>query len=182
MEFIELEIPGLYIIKPRIFEDARGYFFESYNQNTFKIAGLNYSFVQDNQSKSCKHVLRGLHFQKPPFEQAKLVRVLQGSVLDIAVDLRKNSPNYGQWHGQILTEENKLMFFIPAGFAHGFLTLEEDTVFSYKCSNVYNKDSEGVIAWNDTLLNIDWGVTNPLVSERDANAPLFKDFSSPFAI
>jgi len=181
MEFIKLEIPGLYLVKPKVFEDARGYFFESYNHNIFKDAGIDCNFLQDNQSKSGKHVLRGLHFQKPPFEQAKLVRVLKGSVLDIAVDLRKKSPFYGQWHGQILTEENKLMFFIPAGFAHGFLTLEDDTVFSYKCTHVYNKDSEGVIAWDDPLLNIDWGVSNPLVSERDSNAPMFKDFASPFA-
>ena len=180
MEVINTKIPDLYIIKPRVFEDDRGYFFESYNKETFLRMGIDQNFVQDNESKSAKGVLRGLHFQKPPFTQGKLVRVMRGSVLDVAVDLRKASPTYGKWASVELTQDNKWMYWVPPGFAHGFVTLEDDTVFFYKCTNVYNKASEGSIRWDDPYLNIDWGIKNPILSEKDKTAPFFKDFDSPF--
>jgi dTDP-4-dehydrorhamnose 3,5-epimerase len=180
MEIIETKIAGLLIIKPVVYYDQRGYFFETYNEHKFKILNLFTDFVQDNESKSQKNVLRGLHFQKPPFSQAKLVRVIQGAVMDVAVDLRKDSPTYGQWESIVLSAENKLMYWIPEGFAHGFLTLEEDTIFSYKCSNAYNKESEGSIRWNDSDLNIIWSIENPLVSDKDSIAPSFSSFKSPF--
>lgn len=180
MEFIQAEIEGLVIIKPRVFQDERGYFFESYNQERFRETGIDVYFAQDNQSKSMKNVLRGLHFQNPPFEQGKLVRVLKGAVLDVAVDIRKASSTYGKWNSVILSEENNLMYWIPPGFAHGFVSLEDNTIFSYKCTNVYNKESEGSIIWNDPDLNIDWNVDNPSLSEKDLLAPAFKDFVSQF--
>jgi dTDP-4-dehydrorhamnose 3,5-epimerase len=180
MEIVKTKIPDLYIIKPRVFEDKRGYFFESYNKNLFLHNGIDQNFVQDNESKSSKGVLRGLHFQKTPFAQGKLVRVMQGAVLDVAVDLRKASPTYGEWVAVELNHENKWMYWIPPGFAHGFVTLEDNTVFFYKCTNVYNKESEGSILWNDPDLNIDWKVTNPILSPKDEESPLFKDFISPF--
>jgi dTDP-4-dehydrorhamnose 3,5-epimerase len=180
MEIIKTKIEGLLIIKPSVFFDERGYFFESFNEERFKDYGLNTRFVQDNESKSQKGVLRGLHFQRPPYAQGKLVRVIKGAVLDVAVDLRKNSPTYGQWESIELTEDNKLMYWIPAGFGHGFLTLKEDTIFSYKCTNPYNKESEGSIQWDDADLNIDWGYKNPIISEKDANSPSFESFVSPF--
>ncbi len=180
MEIIKTGIPDLLIIKPGVFEDNRGYFFESYNKEDFLKYGIDQNFIQDNESKSVKGVLRGLHFQKPPFAQGKLVRVIKGAVLDVAVDLRKSSPTYGQWNSIKLSESNKLMYWIPPGFAHGFLTLENDTIFFYKCTNIYNKESEGSIRWDDPDLNIDWGVKNPILSEKDKNAPFFKDFETPF--
>lgn len=180
MEIVKTAIPDLYIIKPKVFSDHRGYFFESYNKEAFLRYGIDQNFVQDNESKSSKGVLRGLHFQKPPFDQGKLVRVMHGAVLDVAVDLRKNSPTYGHWASVELNHENKWMYWIPPGFAHGFVTLEDDTVFFYKCTNVYNKDSEGSILWNDPDLNIDWKIDNPILSEKDKTGPLFKDFKSPF--
>ena len=180
MEVIKTKIPDLYIVKPRVFEDHRGYFFESYNKEAFLRNGIDQNFVQDNESKSAKGVLRGLHFQKPPFAQGKLVRVMKGAVLDVAVDIRKNSPTYGQWASVELTQDNKWMYWVPPGFAHGFVTLEDNTVFFYKCTNVYNKESEGSILWNDPDLNIDWKVENPILSEKDEQSPLFKDFISPF--
>ncbi len=180
MEIITTKIPDLYIVKPRVFKDNRGYFFESYNKEDFLKNGIDQNFVQDNESKSGKGVLRGLHFQKPPFTQGKLVRVIKGAVLDVAVDLRKSSPTYGQWASIELTEDNKLMYWVPPGFAHGFVTLADDTIFFYKCTNIYNKESEGSILWNDPDLNIDWGVDNPILSEKDKIGPLFKDFDSPF--
>ncbi len=180
MEIIKTKIEGLLIIKPQVFIDDRGYFYESYNKPKFEAAGLDMNFVQDNESKSQKGVLRGIHFQKPPFAQGKLVRVVKGAVLDVAVDLRPNSKTYGQWEAVELTEENKLLYWIPAGFGHGFATLKDDTIFSYKCTNVYNKDSEGSILWNDKILNIDWGIDNPILSDKDIDAPVFKDFKSPF--
>lgn len=145
MEIIKTRIPELLIIKPTVFKDERGYFFESYSKGKFLNQGIDKNFVQDNESKSAKGVLRGLHFQKPPYSQGKLVRVMRGAVLDVAVDLRKNSLTYGQWASIELTEDNKFMYWIPPGFAHGFITLEDDTVFFYKCTNVYNKESEGRI-------------------------------------
>ncbi|POY35651.1 dTDP-4-dehydrorhamnose 3,5-epimerase [Solitalea longa] len=180
MKITHTPIDGLVIIEPRVFNDARGYFFESYNQHTFREAGIDANFVQDNQSKSQKGTLRGLHFQAPPFAQGKLVRVIQGRVLDIAVDIRKNSPTFGQYYSIELSGENQVQFWIPEGFAHGFITLEDDTIFSYKCTNFYNKASEGGIIWNDPDLNINWGEVDVLVSEKDEILPKLKDFTSPF--
>jgi dTDP-4-dehydrorhamnose 3,5-epimerase len=180
MEVIETPLKGLVVLKPKVFEDSRGYFFESYNQNAFIQAGLNLNFVQDNQSLSQKGVLRGLHFQNQPHAQGKLVRVITGAVLDIAVDIRKNSPTYGQWFGIELTASNKWMMFIPEGFAHGFETLEDNTIFSYKCTNFYNKASEGCLLWNDPNIGINWKLDNPLLSEKDLEGTLIKNFSSLF--
>ncbi|MEQ8909213.1 MAG: dTDP-4-dehydrorhamnose 3,5-epimerase [Vicingaceae bacterium] len=174
------KIEGLLIIKPRVFPDERGYFFESYNQNKFEANGLNMRFVQDNISKSDKNVLRGLHFQLPPFAQGKLVHVIRGSVLDVALDIRKHSPTYGQHHTILLSEENKTQFYVPEGFAHGFVTLEDNTIFSYKCTNLYNPEAEGSIIWNDKDLNIDWQARNPIISEKDQKAKPFHSFESPF--
>lgn len=180
MELISTSIKDLFIIQPKVFEDARGYFFESYNESIFKLKDIHENFVQDNQSLSQTGVLRGMHFQAPPFAQGKLVRVIKGAVLDVALDIRKNSPTYGKHVDIVLDERNKTMLWIPAGFAHGFLTLEPDTIFSYKCTNVYNKASEDCILWNDPYLNINWGVENPSLSEKDTQGKLFKDFISPF--
>lgn len=180
MEVIETTIKDLLIIKPRVFADSRGYFFESYNEAVFRQNGVDVAFVQDNQSLSNYGVLRGLHFQAPPFDQGKLVRVITGAVLDIAVDIRKNSPTYGNHVAIELTEENKTMFYIPPGFAHGFLTLRDNTIFSYKCTNLYNKASEGCVLWNDPDLNINWNIENPILSEKDVVGTPFKDFISPF--
>jgi dTDP-4-dehydrorhamnose 3,5-epimerase len=180
MEIIKTQIPGLLIVKPQVFEDDRGYFFESYNREKFVDAGITENFVQDNESKSQKGVLRGLHFQSPPFAQGKLVRVMKGSVLDVAVDIRKGSPTYGRWESIVLSEENKFMYWVPAGMAHGFLTLENNTVFFYKCTNNYNKNSEGSIRWDDPDLNINWGISDPILSGKDKVSPLFKDFESQF--
>lgn len=180
MKIIKTPIEGLVIIEPDVFRDERGYFFESYNYKRFADNGLDMVFVQDNESKSSKGVVRGLHFQRPPFAQGKLVRVFQGRVLDVAVDIRKNSPTYGESYSIELDSIDKKMFYIPEGFAHGFVTLEEDTVFAYKCTNVYNKESEGSLLWNDKDLAIDWKIENPILSERDKNNPIFKDFNSPF--
>jgi dTDP-4-dehydrorhamnose 3,5-epimerase len=168
------------IIKPDVFEDDRGYFFESFNHGRFLNRGLDLKFLQDNESKSKKGVLRGLHFQAPPFAQGKLVRVMRGSVLDVAVDIRKNSPTYGKWESIILSGQNKWMYWIPEGFAHGFATLEDDTIFFYKCTNIYNKASEGSILWNDPDLNINWGIQDPVISDKDRISPKFKNFISPF--
>ena len=180
MEIIKTSIEGLLIIKPDVFKDERGYFFESYNKERFAKEGLTMDFVQDNESKSSKGVLRGLHFQKPPYAQGKLVRVVKGSVMDVAVDLRKGSPTYGKWESVVLSEDNKLQFWIPEGFAHGFVTLEDETVFNYKCTNIYNKESEGSLLWNDPDINIDWNIENPILSEKDKVSPLFKNFETPF--
>ncbi len=180
MNFIETEIEGLLIVEPRVFKDERGYFFESYNQKNFLDFGIDVNFVQDNQSMSQKDVLRGLHYQKPTYAQAKLVSVVRGAVLDVAVDIRKGSSTYGKHYSILLSEENKKIFYIPEGFAHGFLTLEDDTLFSYKCSNFYNTESEDALLWNDSDLNIDWGIENPILSEKDKLANEFKQFNSPF--
>ena len=175
MELIPTSIPDIIILKPDVFGDVRGYFFESFQVEKFAAFGITDSFIQSNESCSQKDVLRGLHYQLEPFAQGKLVRVIKGSVLDIAVDIRRNSPTFGQWVSMKLTGENKWICFIPKGFAHGFVTLEPDTIFTYKCSGLYNKASEGSIRWNDPELNIDWGITSPLLSEKDKEAPLFKD-------
>jgi dTDP-4-dehydrorhamnose 3,5-epimerase len=180
MEIIETKLKGVLVLKPKVFEDARGYFFESYNANLFKAAELDLNFVQDNQSLSQKGVLRGLHFQNNPWAQGKLVRVITGSVFDVAVDIRKNSPTYGQWFGQELNEKNKWMMYIPEGFAHGFATLEDNTIFSYKCTNFYNKASEDCLLWNDPDIGIDWNIKDPLLSEKDLQGKRMKDFVTLF--
>ncbi len=176
MEILELKFPDLLIIKPKIFTDIRGYFYESYNKKLLS----DIEFVQDNESFSDKGVIRGLHFQYPPFNQGKLVRVVKGSVMDVAVDLRKESEFYGKYYSVILTSTNKWMFWIPSGFAHGFQSLEKDTIFLYKCTNFYNPDSEKCIIWNDPTINIKWLIDKPIVSEKDNNGIFFKDFVSPF--
>lgn len=180
MEVKKILIDGPLVIQPRIFYDARGYFYESYNNEAYVKAGIDVTFVQDNQSLSQKGAVRGLHFQAQPFEQGKLVRVIKGAVYDVIVDIRKESPTYGQHYGVELNEENFTMFWIPPGFAHGFSTLRDDTVFAYKCTNLYDKASEGGILWNDASLAIDWNVENPIVSDKDQILPQFKDFKSPF--
>lgn len=177
MNFIRTEIPDLIIIEPDVFADDRGYFFESYSQQKFHAGGITATFVQDNESKSQKNVLRGLHFQKGNHAQAKLVRVIQGAVLDVAVDIRPESPFFGKHVSVELTAQNKRMFFIPEGFAHGFLTLENNTVFSYKCNQFYCKEAEGSILWNDPDLAISWGCDEQfMLSEKDLQAPSFKEF------
>lgn len=180
MKFINVEIQGLIIIEPNVFEDDRGYFYESYNKEEFSKNGINDTFIQDNQSLSQKDVLRGLHFQKPPYSQSKLIRVIQGRVLDVAVDLRKNSKTYGKQYATELSSKNKRMFYIPEGFAHGFLTLEDNTIFSYKCSSFYNKESEDSLLWDDKDLNINWGIEDPILSEKDKKAQNFNQYISPF--
>ncbi len=180
MKIRETKIKDLLIIYPDVHPDERGYFFESYQKEKFRELGIDVDFIQDNESMSMKGVLRGLHLQVPPFAQGKLVRVVRGSVLDVAVDLRKNSETYGKWESVVLSEENKLMLYIPEGFAHGFLVLEDSTVFQYKCTNYYNRESERGIIWNDPDLNIDWGIDNPVVSEKDLEGLSFREFNSPF--
>ena len=181
MEISRTAIEGLVMFTPRVFKDERGEFIESFNQRIFDeaIEG-KCEFVQDNQSVSKKNVLRGLHFQKPPYAQGKLVRVLKGSVLDVAVDIRKESKTYGEHFSIILSAENNKQLFIPAGFAHGFLSLEEDTVFVYKCTNYYAPESEVTIQWNDPILNINWGQENCIVSEKDNFGLNFSKFASDF--
>jgi dTDP-4-dehydrorhamnose 3,5-epimerase len=180
MELIKTSLEGLHIIKPEVFEDKRGYFFESFQKEKFREAGIEGDFLQDNESRSIKGVLRGLHFQAPPFEQGKLVRVVLGSVLDVAVDIRVGSPTYGKWESMVLSSSNKLMAWIPEGFAHGFITLADDTIFQYKCTGLYNKEAEGSLRWNDPDLNIRWNITEPMISEKDGKAPFFRDLISPF--
>lgn len=180
MTFEKTNIEGLIVIKPTVFKDERGHFFESYQKETFQENGINDVFVQDNQSLSHKGVLRGLHFQQSPYAQAKLIRVIKGSVLDVAVDIRKKSSTYGQHCVIKLSEQNKTMFFIPEGFAHGFLTLEDNTIFTYKCSNYFNKQAEGDLRWNDTTLDINWNFEHPILSEKDRIATPFNNFISPF--
>ena len=173
MKIISTPLKDLFIIKPTVYNDNRGFFYESFNANKLKDAGLKYNFIQDNHSKSSYGVLRGLHYQNNPFAQAKLVRVTQGKVLDVVVDIRKNSPTYLQHYSLELSDENKLQLLIPDGFAHGFIVLSETCEFLYKCDNYYNKSSEGGIAYNDTTLNIDWMVPRKdiILSEKDTNNP-----------
>lgn len=180
MEVIKTHIPDLLVIKPKVFEDPRGYFYESYNTAAFQQHGIDVTFVQDNQSLSQKNVLRGLHFQNPPHAQAKLVRVIKGAVLDVVVDIRKSSPTYGQYFDIELSEKNKIQLWIPEGFAHGFLTLENDTIFFYKCTNYYNKSSEDCILWDDKDIGINWNTNSPLLSEKDRLGKPFKEFTSFF--
>jgi dTDP-4-dehydrorhamnose 3,5-epimerase len=173
-------IEGLLVIKPKVFEDDRGYFFESFNEKLLEQAGLKAKFVQDNQSLSQKNVLRGLHFQAPPFAQGKLVRVIKGSALDVVVDIRKKSSTYGKSFAIELNEQNKTMLWVPEGFAHGFCTLLDNTIFYYKCTNYYDKASEGSVIWNDPDLNINWNISDPVLSEKDKAGVAFKNFVSPF--
>ncbi len=177
MEFRKTSIEGLIEIYPKIFGDARGHFFESYRQDLFAQNGIPFQFVQDNQSFSTAGVLRGLHFQNPPFAQGKLVRVITGKVIDIAVDIRPGSPTFGKYEKFVLDATLQNMVYIPEGFAHGFAALE-DSVFAYKCTNNYNKASEGGIIWNDPDLNIDWGIESPNVSEKDLELTTFKNLFS----
>ncbi len=182
MKVTETSIKGLLIIEPRIFNDGRGYFFESYSKSKFFNAGIDVEFVQDNQSFSHKGAVRGLHAQFAPFAQAKLVRVIQGRVLDVALDVRKNSPTYGKYEKIELSGDNQLQFFIPAGFLHGFATLEDNTIFTYKVNNYYSKECETGVRWNDPLLAIDWGIAekDAIVSPKDELLPLFGEYDSPF--
>jgi dTDP-4-dehydrorhamnose 3,5-epimerase len=178
--FTETKIKGVYIIEPKVFGDHRGYFMETYNYEDFKKAGLDMVFVQDNQSKSKKGVLRGLHYQKPN-PQGKLVRVISGEVFDVAVDLREGSPTYGNWEGVILNSENKKQFYVPAGFAHGFVVLSEEAEFVYKCTEFYHPENEGSILWNDPEIGIEWPVNDinsVLLSEKDKNAQTFEKYKA----
>jgi dTDP-4-dehydrorhamnose 3,5-epimerase len=178
MDFFRPFIEGLVVITPKIFRDARGYFFESYNKKEFEQEGLTTKFVQDNQSFSSYGTIRGLHFQKPPYAQSKLVRVLQGKVFDVAVDLRKNSNTFGKWFGIELSNKNQKMLFIPRGFAHGFSVLSKTAIFSYKCDNFYNKESESGILLNDVDLNIDWRINSKdmIISEKDKLNKTFEEY------
>jgi dTDP-4-dehydrorhamnose 3,5-epimerase len=180
--FTETEIKGVYIIEPKVFGDHRGYFMETYNYEDFKKAGLDMVFVQDNQSKSKKGVLRGLHYQKPN-PQGKLVRVISGEVFDVAVDLRKDSATYGKWTGVVLSAENKKQFYVPEGFAHGFLVLSEEAEFVYKCTEFYHPEFEGSIAWDDSAIGIEWpleNIENVLLSDKDKKAKTLKDSRNEF--
>ena len=182
MPFISTPIKDLIIFEPKVFNDERGFFFESYNSKTFSDNGITANFIQDNHSSSAFGVLRGLHFQRAPFAQAKLVRVIEGEVLDVAVDLRKKSPTFGQWFSIILSSENKKQLFVPRGFAHGFVVLSQSAQFLYKVDNVYSKESEGSIVFSDEDLNIDWQIdlSKVLVSQKDAQAKSFKEVETNF--
>lgn len=182
MEVIQTNIKGVVIIEPRLFKDDRGYFFESYSERDFNKQVGEIHFVQDNESKSSYGVMRGLHFQCPPFTQSKLVRCVKGAVLDVAVDIRKGSPTYGQHVAVELTEDNHRQFFIPRGFAHGFAVLSPEAIFQYKCDNFYHPEADGGISILDTSLGIDWRIPteHAILSEKDTKHPLLKDFDSPF--
>ncbi len=173
--FLETGIPDLKVFEPKVWHDDRGYFYEAYNANIFKEAGIDAQFVQDNQARSTFGVLRGLHYQVEPFAQAKLVRVIEGEVLDIAVDIREHSPTYGKWYGVLLSAENKRQLFVPRGFAHGYVVLSETAEFFYKCDNFYSKAHEGGIRWDDPTLNIDWeiDIMDVILSEKDQVLPTF---------
>lgn len=181
-KFTETKIRGVYIIEPKVFGDNRGYFMETYNKEHFEEVGLTMNFVQDNESSSSKGVLRGLHFQTK-HTQGKLVRVTEGEVFDVAVDLRKGSPTYGQWEGVVLSAENKKQFYIPEGFAHGFLVLSDHAIFNYKCTDFYCPEGEGGVLWNDPDIGIEWpldGIDNIILSEKDKVHPTLKDLNVPF--
>lgn len=184
MDVRKADIEGLYVIEPRVFKDSRGYFFESFSQREFDEKIYPVRFVQDNESMSTRGVVRGLHFQRPPFSQAKLVRCVVGAVLDVAVDLRKGSPTYGKYCAIELSADNHLGFFIPKGFAHGFAVLSDVAVFQYKCDEFYHPESEGGISLFDDTIGIDWRFTNEdaIMSEKDTRHPLLKDFESPFTL
>lgn len=174
MNIERFEIEGLLLLEPRVFEDERGYFFETYSEKTMSEVGIDVRFVQDNISLSKKGVIRGLHFQREPYAQDKLVRVVRGEVLDVVVDLREGSPTYGKHQSVVLSDANHKMFFIPKGFAHGFAVLSDDALFEYKVSALYHPESEGGIIWNDSTLAIDWGIADPIVGKKDQALPGFK--------
>ncbi len=182
MPFHKTDFPGLLVFEPKVFEDSRGYFFESYNENIFKQEGVDILWVQDNQSSSTYGVIRGLHYQLPPFAQTKLVRVLRGEILDVVVDIRKGSPTYGKVYSEILSAKNKKQLLVPKGFAHGFSVLSEKTEVLYKCDGFYNKESEGGIIYNDPELNIDWQIPadKAIVSEKDILLPTFANCDNSF--
>ena len=182
MPFIKTNIPDLLVFEPKVFEDSRGYFFESFNLQTYRAEGIDINFVQDNQSSSQYGVIRGLHFQLNPYAQAKLIRVLAGRILDVAVDIRKNSPTYGKSYSIELSAENKKQLFIPAGFAHGFSVLSEQAEVFYKCDSFYNKESEGGILYSDTSIGIDWKIPagKEIISEKDKQLPLFANCRNNF--
>lgn len=180
MNIIKTAIEGLLIVEPDVFADERGFFLESYNVTRYAQAGIGETFVQDNLSQSKRGVLRGLHYQAPPLAQGKLVQVIRGSVLDVAVDIRFGSPTFGKYVTVELSEENKKQFWIPAGFAHGFLSLEDDTLFAYKCTNVYSKEHDRGVRWNDPAIGIEWGTETPIISEKDQQHPLFADIPEEF--
>jgi dTDP-4-dehydrorhamnose 3,5-epimerase len=182
MPFVETGFPGLKIFEPRVFTDSRGYFFESFNKVTFEQAGIQADFVQDNESRSQRNALRGLHYQLNPMAQAKLVRVVEGEVLDVVVDLRQGSPSFGKTFTVLLSEENKKQLYIPRGFAHGFSVVSDTCIFQYKCDNYYSKESEGGILFSDAALGIDWGIdiNSAIVSDKDKVLPLFKDCANNF--
>ena len=184
MNIIKTDIDGVVIIEPRIFTDARGYFFESFSERDFCKEVREIKFVQDNESKSSYGVMRGLHFQRPPFTQSKLVRVIKGAVLDVAVDIRKGSPTYGKHVAVELTEDNHRQFFVPRGFAHGFAVLSDEAIFQYKCDNFYAPEADGGISILDESLGIDWHIPmdKAILSEKDTKHSLLKDFDSPFDI
>jgi len=184
MKFSKTNIHGVIIIEPNVINDQRGYFLENFNKKKFKKELGKVDFVQDNESKSSKGVLRGLHFQKPPFTQAKLVRCIEGKVLDVALDIRKGSPTYGEYHSVVLSSENKKQLFIPRGFAHGFLVLSDTAIFSYKADNFYSLEHDAGIRWNDNELNIKWGLdeSDVFVSKKDLQLPFFNEFDSPFKL
>lgn len=181
MNKIETDLPGVSILEPRIFGDHRGYFMETYSERVFDSLGISARFVQDNESFTANQgTIRGLHFQNEPMAQAKLVRVLQGAVMDVAVDLRKGSPTYLKWTSVELSEKNKRMFFIPRGFAHGFVTLTNDVIFTYKVDRFYAPLQDRSIRFDDPSIGVDWGISNPILSEKDKNAPLLKDSDCNF--
>ncbi|MGC3956824.1 MAG: dTDP-4-dehydrorhamnose 3,5-epimerase [Verrucomicrobiota bacterium] len=174
MNVITCDIPGLVVIEPKVFGDARGFFMETWNQHRYRDAGLDWNFVQDNLSFSRRGILRGLHFQNPK-GQGKLVYALQGEVFDVAVDIRKNSPTFGRWHGVTLSAENKRQFFVPAGFAHGFAVLSETALFAYKCTELYTPQNEMSLLWNDPDVGVQWPLENPQLSEKDIRGVRLKD-------
>ena len=175
MEIIKASIDGLVVIQPKVYEDERGYFMESFKESFIEEHFPNIHFLQENESKSSFGVLRGLHFQKPPFEQTKLVRVIRGEVLDVAVDIRKDSPSFGKWESIILSEKNKRQFYIPRGFAHGFVVLSEEAIFSYKVDNIYSPRDEGCIRYDDSDLNIDWKINTTLIKVSEKDNPMLND-------
>jgi len=174
MKFVETCLPGAFVIEPQVFGDARGFFYESYNEAKYREAGIDRRFVQSNVSRSARGVLRGLHYQWPN-PQGKLVSVLEGEVFDVAVDIRRNSPTFGQWAGAMLTAENHRHFWIPEGFAHGFCVLSEYATFAYQCTALYDAKADAGIRWNDADIGIDWPLTDPLLSDKDAKAPLLRE-------
>ncbi len=179
-EFKKLEIEGVVLVKPIVFSDDRGFFMETYKYSDFAKNGIKENFVQDNHSKSVKNVLRGIHFQLNPKAQGKLVRCIKGKIFDVAVDLRKNSPTFKKWVGVELSEENKYMLYIPAGFGHAFLTLSDEAEVLYKATEEYSKEHDSGIRWNDPEINITWGIKSPILSEKDANLPYLKDSNLNF--